>query len=178
MELRSDIQAAKDKMGARFGGGRELKALETHLWDGETVDTLCVGKYGPGMSLIVLTSHRLLILFRGFGRSMTEDFPLDKISSVQWSQAMMMGTLAIYASGNKAEATSVVNQDGKAMADRLRAVISGQAKPGYAIPAQSAPAAPIRLPDAGWYADPDGAARQRWWDGQQWTGHYAPAVGV
>jgi hypothetical protein len=27
---------------------------------------------------------------------------------------------------------------------------------------------------AGWY--PDQSGRQRWWDGMQWTEHYAPAV--
>lgn len=27
-----------------------------------------------------------------------------------------------------------------------------------------------------WYPDPSGAPALRYWDGQQWTGHYAPAV--
>ncbi|MBA2552406.1 MAG: DUF2510 domain-containing protein, partial [Geodermatophilaceae bacterium] len=26
-------------------------------------------------------------------------------------------------------------------------------------------------PQPGWYADPSGAAAQRWWDGNQWTDH-------
>jgi hypothetical protein len=30
---------------------------------------------------------------------------------------------------------------------------------------------PSSLPPAGWYADPDGSAQQRWWDGTQWTEH-------
>ncbi|WP_223693664.1 DUF2510 domain-containing protein [Leifsonia poae] len=28
----------------------------------------------------------------------------------------------------------------------------------------------------GWYPDPSGTGRQRWWDGQQWTTHFAPAA--
>lgn len=28
---------------------------------------------------------------------------------------------------------------------------------------------------AGWYPDPQMAGTQRYWDGQQWTGHVAPA---
>jgi hypothetical protein len=30
---------------------------------------------------------------------------------------------------------------------------------------------------AGWYPDPGGSAQQRYWDGTQWTEHYAPAAG-
>jgi hypothetical protein len=32
-----------------------------------------------------------------------------------------------------------------------------------------------RVPDAGWYADPQDADRLRFWDGQLWTEHTAPA---
>lgn len=34
-------------------------------------------------------------------------------------------------------------------------------------------------PDAGWYADPAGLPRHRWWDGTQWTEHlHDPALEV
>ena len=32
-------------------------------------------------------------------------------------------------------------------------------------------------PPAGWYPDPEQAAQQRYWDGQQWTEHRAPVAG-
>lgn len=31
---------------------------------------------------------------------------------------------------------------------------------------------------AGWYPDPSGAQQLRWWDGTQWTAHYAPSAGA
>jgi hypothetical protein len=31
---------------------------------------------------------------------------------------------------------------------------------------------------AGWYPDPNGTPNQRWWDGTQWTNHYAPPTAV
>jgi len=33
-----------------------------------------------------------------------------------------------------------------------------------------------QLPPAGWYPDPDDAALQRYWDGEQWTGDRTPAT--
>lgn len=33
-------------------------------------------------------------------------------------------------------------------------------------------------PAAGWYPDPDDPAKQRYWDGQQWTDHRAKAMAV
>lgn len=33
---------------------------------------------------------------------------------------------------------------------------------------------PTTLPPAGWFPDPSGAGRQRYWDGTAWTGHTAP----
>ena len=157
-------------MAARFGGGRELKKLETHLWDGETVDTVCIGMYGKGNGLLALTNRRLMFLFEGIMQSSTEDFPLDKISSVQWNQNMAMGTLTIYASGNKAEVTRVVNKDGKAIADRIRAVISGQTATASPAPAPPPPPPPSG-PPAGWYANPENPQQTRWWDGTAWTEH-------
>lgn len=35
---------------------------------------------------------------------------------------------------------------------------------------------PANTAPAGWYPDPSGAARQRYWDGTQWTEHYHPAA--
>lgn len=32
-----------------------------------------------------------------------------------------------------------------------------------------------RIP-AGWYRDKDDASRRRWWDGSEWTDHYAPVT--
>ena len=32
----------------------------------------------------------------------------------------------------------------------------------------------MKPPSAGWYSDPHGADRQRYWDGERWTDHYSP----
>ena len=38
----------------------------------------------------------------------------------------------------------------------------------------SAPETSRRVAPAGWFPDPGGTSRQRYWDGEHWTGHYWP----
>jgi hypothetical protein len=35
----------------------------------------------------------------------------------------------------------------------------------------------VTLPPAGWYPDPSGPSRTRYWNGQQWTEHFGPPAG-
>ena len=119
--LRPDIQAAKDKMQTRLGAGREMKRLTNHLWESESVHLMAAGRYGGGTGLVVLTDRRLLFVMDGMTRQTIEDFPLDKVSSVQWSSGMVLGTLTVFASGNKADIDQMNKKDGKQIADTVRA---------------------------------------------------------
>jgi hypothetical protein len=56
--------------------------------------------------------------------STLEDFPFDKITSIQWSTGMILGKIQIFISGNKGEITNVDKTDGKAITDAVRARIS------------------------------------------------------
>ncbi|WP_237341925.1 PH domain-containing protein [Williamsia soli] len=185
--LRPDVQAAKDRMQGTFGTSREFKNLESHLWEGETVEMACGGQYGNGQGILVLTNTRLLFTFHGITSQTNEDFPFSKISSIQWSAGMLMGTVTIFASGNKAEINNVSKSDGKPIVDRVRGIISGQFEPERAGAARTAPlAVPHAAPPAptppppppsvpaGWYPDSSNALIQRYWDGAQWTEHTAP----
>ena len=59
----------------------------------------------------------------------SEDFPFDKISSIQWSSGMLTGTVTVFVSGNKAEIKNVGKEDGKAMVDLVRNRISSGSAP-------------------------------------------------
>src|SRR5690348_9398268 len=100
-ELRDDIAAAKDKMRVKWGGGREIKRLVNHLWQDEQVRQMTTGVYGKGIGLVVLTDRRLLFLQEGLMSQTSEDFPLDKVSSVQWSSGLATGAIIIFTSNNK-----------------------------------------------------------------------------
>lgn len=141
--LRPDIQAAKDKMQTRLGAGREMKRLTNYLWEGEAVHLMAAGRYGGGTGLVVLTDARLLFVMDGMTRQTVEDFPLAKISSVQWSAGMALGTLTIFASGNKADIDQMNKKDGKQIADTVRARLAGPARrPEPPMPASPMPPQP------------------------------------
>lgn len=138
-ELRPDIQAARDHMQSKIGAGREIRRLIEYLWDGERVQLLASGQYGPGTGLVALTDRRMLFVKDGRMSQTSEDFPIEKIASVQWSSGVMFGTLIVFASGNKAEIKQMDKKDGKQIADALRDRLApGQAP---AAPAAPAPAA-------------------------------------
>ena len=140
-----------------MGAGREFKKLESYLWEGEVVDSVCVGQYGRGTGLLVLTNSRLLFLVDGMTGSTFEDFPLSKITSVQWSSGFVQGTLTVYASGNKAEINNVAKPDGPPLADKVRAILAGHTAPVASAPPAFAAAPPSPPPPptvpAGWYPD-------------------------
>jgi len=129
-------------MRTTIGGGREIKKLVEHLWEGERVERMTTGTYGNGGGLVTLTDRRLLFTLDGIVSRTSEDFPLDKVSSVQWSSGMALGTITIFASGNKAEIKNLDKSDGKEMVDAVRARLS--APKGSAV---DAPQATASTPD-------------------------------
>ncbi|MBK3568829.1 PH domain-containing protein [Streptomyces sp. MBT62] len=139
--VRPDIDAAAEKLSASFGAKREIQRLPEVLWEGETVELLATGIYGKGNGLLAMTNQRLVFYFHGVMSQKVEDFPYSRISSVQWAGGMLMGTLTVFASGNKAEIKQVPKDQGKALADALRQKISAAAAPPVAAaPAAAAPA--------------------------------------
>lgn len=139
--VRPDIEAAVAKLSSTMGTKREIQHLPEVLWEGETVEMLATGVYGKGNGLLAMTNQRLVFYFHGVMSQKVEDFRYRSISSVQWSGGMLMGTLTVFASGNKAEIKQVPKDQGKALADLLRQRISEAAS----APAQAAPA-PAAVP--------------------------------
>jgi hypothetical protein len=81
-----------------------------------------------------MTDRRLLFFKHGWASQKLEDFPYSKISSVEWRSGLALGTLVVYASGNKAEIKSINKDDGRAISDALRQRIADGA---------GSPAAPV-----------------------------------
>ncbi|MEU8760659.1 PH domain-containing protein [Streptomyces sp. NPDC048659] len=139
--VRPDIDAAAEKAGPALGSKREIQQLPSVLWEGEHVDSLATGVYGGGNGLVALTDRRLVFFKHGIMGQKLEDFPLTNISSVQWTAGLLMGTLSVFASGNRADIKSVAKAQGEALSGRLRMLLATPAT-------QAAPAvAPVGAPD-------------------------------
>lgn len=116
-------------MTTRMGANREIKHLAEYLRAGERVDEMAAGWYGNGQGLLVLTDQRVLFVLHGVLTQRTEDFPLDKISSIQWAAGPVTGVVTIFASGNQAEIRQVEKRAGRAIVETVRARASHRDTP-------------------------------------------------
>jgi len=116
----------KNLSGAeKFFGRREIKALPSILWEDELPEKIIQGMYNNGNGILVATNKRLVFIDKGLMSLKVEDFPYDKISSIQYSTGMLMGGIEIYASGNKAEIKNITKDHVKPFAEYVRARITG-----------------------------------------------------
>ncbi|MER6271503.1 PH domain-containing protein [Streptomyces sp900105755] len=140
--VRPDIDAAAAKLSSTLGSKREIQRLPEVLWEGETVEMLATGQYGGGAGLIAMTNLRLIFYKNGIMSPKVEDFPYGKVSSVQWQGGIMMGTLTVYTSGNRADIKNMPKDQGKALADSLRRHIAQGTAPGAPATAPAGSPAP------------------------------------
>jgi hypothetical protein len=105
---------------AAFGVGRELRNISSMLSPGEYLLDILQGQYSNQTGVLLRTTTRLIFFGKGLVSTKVEEFPLDKVSSVQYSTGMLLGELTIFASGNRAEIKGTVKAHTKAFADGLR----------------------------------------------------------
>lgn len=104
MDAREQIDALAEKFPAniRIFMRKELKKLPELLNDSEDVVNLAQGRYEGKQGAVVVTDRRVMLVEEGVFRSRLEDFPYERISSIQTDKGMMFGKIVIFASGNKA----------------------------------------------------------------------------
>lgn len=110
---------------SRFLGRKEIKELPNILWDNESLEKIVQGMYNNKQGVLVATSLRLIFIDKGllYGLSV-EDFPYDKISSIQYETKMMFGKITIYTSGNKATIEQIDKKQTRDFAEYVRNKIS------------------------------------------------------
>lgn len=110
---------------SRLLGRKEIKELPNILWDDETLEKMAQGMYNRKQGLLVATNWRLIFLDKGLVYGLrVEDFPYDKISSIQYETGMAFGRITIYTYGNKATIQQLPKQLARDFAEFVRAHIN------------------------------------------------------
>src|SRR6478672_8751933 len=104
MPTYEEIQAQVAHMDgySKWLGKKEFKALPDILWEDEQLEKAVQGWYESGTGLLVATNKRLIFIDKGMVKLRVEDFPYDKMTSIQYETGWVQGEITIFASGNKA----------------------------------------------------------------------------
>jgi hypothetical protein len=127
--------------GSKLLGRKEVAELPAILWEGEIVQDIIQGYYNNGLGILVATQRRLIFVDKGLMWGLkVEDFPVDKISSIQYETGLLMGTVTIFTSGNRADIKNVPKDEARRFAETVRARISASAPKAAPSPPTAAPA--------------------------------------
>ena len=98
----------------------EIKELPNILWEDELPVAVIAGTYHNGNGILVATERRLIFVDKGMFGLTVEDIYFEDISSVESHEGWVMGSLTIYARGNKESVENVAKENVRPFSDLLR----------------------------------------------------------
>lgn len=124
-EIIAQIKVINLNNSSFYLGRREINELPNILASTETIDNIAQGSYNNGQGILVSTNRRLIFVDKGmvFGLKV-EDFPLDKISSIQYETGLLLGSIKIFTTGNIAKIDNVEKSSAKNFAEFVRDKLS------------------------------------------------------
>lgn len=124
-EIKIEIQNLKlDNISTIFGR-KELDELPQILAPTEKIDNIIQGTYNNGQGILVSTNRRLLFVDKGLIYGLkVEDFPLDKISSIQYETGLLLAKVKVHTSGNIATIDNVHKESARKFAEFVRNKLS------------------------------------------------------
>lgn len=129
-EITEQIKKLKPSNNKFYINLKEVKELPNILSKNEEVLDLVQGFYNKGNGLLVATNRRLVFIDKGliFGLKV-EDFPLDKISSIQYETGIIFAKIKIHTTSNVAEIDNVEKSTAREFAEFVREYISKPKEP-------------------------------------------------
>ncbi|MDD3419731.1 MAG: PH domain-containing protein [Candidatus Gastranaerophilales bacterium] len=106
-------------------GRWEINELPNILWKDEILEDLSPGAYNNGIGLVIATNKRLVFINKGIFSLQVEDFPYNKITSVQYNLGLILGTVNIFCAGNSAEIKNIWKNQAKNFCDIARKQMEG-----------------------------------------------------
>lgn len=136
MATQEEINAQITKIGAGgFLHRKEVKELPQILWEDEHLEKLVQGWYNNGTGILVATDKRLIFIDKGLIYGLrVEDFPYDKLTSIQYKTGLMFGEITIFASGNNAMIQNIQKGEVKPFSEYVRARITSKMEHASAPP--------------------------------------------
>lgn len=124
-EIKKQIEQIQLSNTSAFLGRREISELPNILASDEVVDNIVQGTYNNGQGILVSTNRRLIFVDKGmmFGLKV-EDFPLDKISSIQYEIGLLLGDVKIHTTGNVANIENVEKASARSFSEFVRNKLS------------------------------------------------------
>ncbi len=124
-EIRQQIQNLKLSNVSSFLGRREINELPNILATSEFIDNIAQGTYDNSQGILVSTNRRLLFVDKGILYGLkVEDFPLDKITSIQYETGLLLGGIKIHTSGNVAKIENVEKATARSFSEFVRDKLS------------------------------------------------------
>lgn len=122
---KQQIQNLGLERGSQYLGRKEINELPQILDEKEEIDGIIQGTYNKGQGILVSTNRRLVFIDKGLLYGLkVEDFPLSRITSIQYETGIIFGKLKIYASSNVAEIDNAENSRVRQFAEFIRNKLS------------------------------------------------------
>ena len=124
-----------------YRGKREINELPNILAHNEPVLNIVQGYYSGGNGILVATDRRLVFIDKGMIYGLkVEDFPYDKLSSIQYETGMLLAKITIFTSGNQALIDNVDKKQARAFSEAVRERLSAPKATVAPLVAPTAPA--------------------------------------
>ncbi|WP_337968856.1 PH domain-containing protein [uncultured Flavobacterium sp.] len=124
-EIKIQIRQLNLTNSASFLGRKEINELPNILAQSEIIDNIVQGTYNNGHGILISTNRRLVFIDKGILYGLkVEDFPLDKISSIQYETGLLLGGIKIYTSGNTAKIDNIEKLSARTFSEFVRDKLS------------------------------------------------------
>ena len=131
-ELRTQIKSLDGTSRVLTRG--EIKELPDILWKDESIENIVQGFYSNGKGILVATNKRLVFVNKKFLSGVkVEDFPYEKISSIQYETGLLDGKITIFTSGNRLEITRIEKKQTRIFSEAVCARITKSAESDRAL---------------------------------------------